>query len=263
MYAAMTAFVDRLDQLQLSSEQVIRWGCPVPFFGDLPRSIAATVGINPSNREFTNGDGTELVEDFRRLPTLRSLGLNAWSEIDVSHLQEIIDACRLYFQRNPYDRWFKVLEQVLQPAGHTYYGAEPSACHLDLVPFATHGKWTEIARSHQNRLLDVCADALGLLLRGSRLQLLVLNGQSVVDQMQMLTGVKFDRSVMRAWSLPRANGAGIAGVAYSGEIEEVAGTRIGRGIRVIGYNHNLQSSFGVSSNAIANIGRWVRSESLP
>jgi hypothetical protein len=28
-------------------------------------------------------------------------------------------------------------------------------------------------------------------------------------------------------------------------------------LRVVGYNHNLQSSFGVTSQVIADIGRWL------
>lgn len=56
---------------------VLGWACPVPFFGHLESARLATVGINPSNLEFTTADRTELTGPPRRLPTLSSLGLTA------------------------------------------------------------------------------------------------------------------------------------------------------------------------------------------
>ena len=259
MYAVMTTFVDRLDALQASSSSIIPWGCPVPFFGDLSSARTATVGINPSNREFTDVSGQELQGHERRLPTLGSLGISRWSDVNALHLREIIDACSLYFHRNPYDRWFRVLEQVLGPSGLTFYGSQPTSCHLDLVPFATTNKWGLLSISERRRLLDASGDALGSLLRESSLELLILNGRSVVDHFEILADVCLDRSTMRSWSLPRDPGPEIVGVAYSGEVDEIGGVGLSRAIRVVGYNHNLQSSFGVTCRVIANIGQWLRS----
>src|SRR5438105_3732714 len=140
MYATMTSFVVRLDTLQSRDYGVIPWGCPVPFFGNVSSACAATMGINPSDREFTSANGQELEGLDRRLPTLGSLGISQWSQVDASHLREIIDACTLYFRRNPYDRWFRALEQVLNPSDLTFYGSEPTACHVDLFSFATSPK---------------------------------------------------------------------------------------------------------------------------
>jgi hypothetical protein len=39
---------------------VIPWACPIPSFGDLTRARVATLGLNPSNREFVDERGNEL-----------------------------------------------------------------------------------------------------------------------------------------------------------------------------------------------------------
>ena len=217
------------------------------------------MGINPSDREFTSANGQELEGLDRRLPTLGSLGISQWSQVDASHLREIIDACTLYFRRNPYDRWFRALEQVLNPSDLTFYGSEPTACHVDLFSFATSPKWGVLPASRRRRLLDSNRDALGSLLRDSALELLILNGKSVVDHFEMMTAKRLDQTTMHSWSLPRDHGPSVVGVAYSGDVDEVGGVRLGRRVSVLGYNHNLQSSFGVTRQVVARIGRWLRS----
>jgi hypothetical protein len=258
MYAVMTTFVNRLDSLALE-DGVIPWGCPVPFFGDLSGASIATVGINPSNREFTGARGEELSEQERRLPTLGSLGIGRWSQADASHLREIVDACTRYFRHNPYDRWFQVLERVLQASGVSFYGEAPTACHVDLVPFATENKWGTLSRCERDRLLELVGDALGRLVRDSSLEALVLNGRSVVEHFETLAGVRLERTAMPGWDLPRESGLGVKGVAYTGQINEFAGVGLGRVVTILGYNHNLQSSFGVTANVMARIGWWLSS----
>jgi hypothetical protein len=112
-YSAMTAFIRELDSGRLADRNVLEWGCPVPFFGDVSRARIATVGINPSNREFVDDSGYELRGEAQRLPTLGSLGADSWAQVDAEGVRAIVGACRDYFRRNPYDRWFGVLERVL------------------------------------------------------------------------------------------------------------------------------------------------------
>lgn len=257
MYSAMSTFIERLDSGPIMATQVIDWSCPVPFFGDVETARLATVGINPSNREFVNSSGDELNGVDRRLPTLNSLGRDSWSEVDGRQLREIVNACRRYFVTNPYDRWFRVLEQLLVGTSATFYGKRPTACHLDLIPYATAKKWGTLPLAEQRALLEASGDALGLLLRDSRIEVLVLNGASVVRHFNHLTERPLDMERMEAWSLPRADGAHIPGYAYSGVVETLGGVDLPSPIRVVGYNHNLQSSFGVTREVVANIGSWL------
>ncbi len=47
------------DKMFLCSD-TISWASPVPSFGNISRSNIATLGINPSNREFVDENGHEL-----------------------------------------------------------------------------------------------------------------------------------------------------------------------------------------------------------
>jgi hypothetical protein len=75
-----------MDSPALVDTNVIKWGAPVPSFGDLSSSFVATVGLNPSNREFVDDSGQELCDSERRFHTLHSLGLSSWSDVDARHL---------------------------------------------------------------------------------------------------------------------------------------------------------------------------------
>ena len=119
MYSPMATAVDRLDSCFADDPSILDWSCPVPFFGDISSARIATVGINPSNREFVDASGHALDFVEQRLPTLGSLGVACWGDVDATHVRAIVLACRGYFERNPYDRWFGVLERVLRLAGVT------------------------------------------------------------------------------------------------------------------------------------------------
>jgi hypothetical protein len=256
-YAAAATVVDRL--IELDSESVLRWGCPVPYFGRLSQARIATVGINPSGREFMDGEGNELDGQNRRLPTLRSLGLRDWSEADASHLRTILISCDSYFDSRPYDRWFRVLDAVLDGHGSTYYGKAASACHLDLVPYATAAKWGSLDPGERRRLLEASCSAIGLFLRDSPIEILVLNGRSVVEEFQRITGAMLESSAIPSWALPRADGRPVPGIAYSGVVDHIGEIDLHRSVRVVGYNHNLQSSFGVTGHVLRQIREWIKS----
>ena len=258
MYSPMATAVDRLDSCFADDPSILDWSCPVPFFGDISSARIATVGINPSNREFVDASGHALDFVEQRLPTLGSLGVACWGDVDATHVRAIVLACRGYFERNPYDRWFGVLERVLRLAGVTYYGTAPSACHVDLVPYATVSKWGNLNPTEQQRLLDLTGDALGRVLRESSVETLVLNGRSVVTHFASISDVGLESRLIPEWQLPRSAGSSVEGTSYVGVANTVGGVHLASPIRVLGYNHNLQSSFGVTSGVIAAIGSWLR-----
>jgi hypothetical protein len=241
----------------MSGTNVISWGCPVPSFGDLSRSCVATLGINPSNREFVDEKGNELQGTFRRFHTLNSLGLRSWSEVDARHLCLILESCRKYFSVNPYDRWFKRLDEVISGANASFYNLSRQACHLDLIPYATACKWTELTIKERASLLAVSADSLGILLRDSPVRLLILNGKSVVERFQDIAGISLEKYPISNWSLPRKSKSHVKGFAYKGVLKTISGIQLPQEILVLGYNHNLQSSFGVTTEVIREIQIWI------
>jgi len=255
MHATLATLIDRLSSPAVSGTDVISWGSPVPSFGDLSASRVATLGLNPSNREFVDESGDELQGPLRRFHTLKSLGLSSWEDADARHLHLILDSCRAYFLGNSYDRWFKRLDHVISGLNASFYGEKGTACHLDLIPYATSHKWTELTASQRSALLTVAGDTLGLLLRESPVRILILNGKSVVERFQDVSGVRLKKQEMPAWSLPRQPRSDVIGLAYRGVVNALSGIRLAEEILVLGYNHNLQSSFGVTNTVIFAIHR--------
>lgn len=257
MYMNLATLVDRLGSPVVSGTDVNIWGCPVPSFGDPSSSLVATVGLNPSNREFVDEDGIELQEEARRFHTLSSLGISSWADADVRHLRLIREACFVYFDRNPYDRWFNILEEVIAGAGASYYNPSPRACHLDLIPYATVRTWAQISAYQRSLLLTIVGDTFGLLLRDSSVKVLILNGQSVVERFQEGAGLKLESQEMPDWNLQRRSRQDVTGISYTGVVETIMGVGLEREILVLGFNHNLQSSFGVTTTVIQAIRDWV------
>lgn len=257
LYPALVTLLDRIGDHAAREAGVIEWGCPVVAFGDPTTARVATLGLNPSNREFVDEDGVELVGDSRRFHTLASLGLSAWDEADANHLDRVLESCRDYFAGNPYDRWFHRLDAVVSATGTSFYNPASPACHLDLIPYATARKWTALTLRQRSDLLALTGDTLGLLLRRSAVRLLILNGQSVVSHFQEATGIALQRMEMPDWALPRRLGDDVPGYAYQGCVDAVSGHTLLHEMLVLGFNHNLQSSYGVTSRVISAIRHWI------
>src|SRR5687767_748326 len=107
IYGTLVRLIDRLEESSSVDAGVIRWGSPVLSFGDPQRAKIATLGINPSNREFVDDRGLALHGPLRRFHTLASLGLPTWSWVESRHLQLMVESYRRYFEGNPYNRWFR------------------------------------------------------------------------------------------------------------------------------------------------------------
>lgn len=257
MHTTLTTLIDRLDSSGILGTGVIRWAAPVPSFGDLSSATVATLGLNPSNREFVDVNGCELQGVLRRFHTLKSLKLRSWSEVSANHLQSILELCRAYFLRNPYDGWFKKLDGILGGTKTSYYTAPSSACHLDLIPYATASKWTDLSPRQRSALLTIAADTLALLLQNSSIRLLLMNGSTVVANFEEIAGAQLERVEMHGWTLSRQRKKDVIGVGYKGVLRSIHGVELSRPILVLGYNHNIQSSFGVTNRAVSAIQRWI------
>ncbi|MFL6676357.1 MAG: hypothetical protein ACJ8LG_24090 [Massilia sp.] len=247
----------RLDDKGIEELRIISWACPVPFFGNLDAARVATVGLNPSNREFVSADGVELDCTDRRFPTLTSLGLDDWRSASASQLRKVDLACSQYFSGKPYDAWFRVLDKLIVGLNHSYYGMFAEACHLDLCPYATSTKWGELPNQLKASLLDVSGDFLGDLIAGSQLRVLILNGQTVIRTFEAISGTKLVPSKIDEWTLPRSGGRGVDGISYFGRIARIGQRKLAQEITVLGYSHNIQSSFGVTTQVRESISSWI------
>jgi hypothetical protein len=256
MNGELSTLIGLLKNPELLTSPIIPWSCPVPSFGNPEKSKVATVGLNPSNREFVDDNGQELDGLNRRFPTLNSLGISNWSEIEQNHVNLILQLCKEYFLRNPYDLWFKKLDYLISGTKMSFYTSSAQACHLDLIPYATSCKWVDLTLKQKSILLEFSVDILGLILRNSSVKLLILNGKTVVENFEKISNVKFEIRQMPKWTLPRKTG-GVKGFAYSGVLSVVGNINLESNIAVLGFNHNIQSSYGVTNEVQNAIRNWI------
>ncbi len=249
--------IDELIRAPLVGTSIIPWSCPVVSFGDSTSASLATVGLNPSNREFVDATGAELDGPYRRFHTLSSLGLSDWSHARTRHIGRIWESCVAYFSRNPYDAWFRQLDFLVRDTGASYYGVNAGACHLDLIPYATARKWVQLSQYERMRLLERSGHVLGRLISSSRIDVLVLNGRSVVERFETAADTELATHEMPDWNLRRQS-ASVRGIAYEGVVNTFGGAKLCREVLVLGYNHNVQSSFGVTTGVRCAIRNWIR-----
>jgi hypothetical protein len=228
--------------------EVVRGTTPVLSFGDPRHAKVATLGINPSVREFVE-DGRMLSGPLRRLATLESLGAQSTSRLTEEQIRAVIKECASYFHpnRNPYRLWFDPLDQILRAGlGVSYY--DGSACHLDLVQWATDPVWGNLSDGGvKQALLKEGLPHLRNQLKFGKIRLVVLNGREVLDQVAAVGLARLESSgTLRVGALSCS--------LYSGK---------GEGVRFIGWSTNLQSSFGVTLEFRSQLGRWLAATKIP
>src|SRR5207253_9782720 len=165
MNALISTLLTVVADARVREAGVIPWSSPVPVFGSLQTSYVGTVGLNPSNREFVDACGVELVDDARRFETLRSLGLGSWKGAGRQHVRRIAASMVEYFANNPYDAWFRRLDGLISDTGGSFYGG--TASHVDLIPFATFVKWSTLSAAHKQLLISISGSTLALMVRNS------------------------------------------------------------------------------------------------
>ncbi|MBZ5875516.1 hypothetical protein [Chromohalobacter israelensis] len=255
--STLKRMLDTQISLSGSNLEIIEWASPIPYFGDPSKAEIATVGLNPSNREFVSTEGFELTGSERRFQTLDSLEISSWELAKKDHLYKIYTSCTEYFFNNPYDGWFKALDKILGSTSFSFYSSLFHACHLDLIPYATEKKWAYLSTSQKAELLKVSKSFLGETVKNSPIEILILNGKTVVDTFSKMTDISLRAYRKEEWTLPRNSGSGVSGVAYEGELSTISGIPMGRKIKVLGYNHNIQSSFGVTTEVRSHIQAWI------
>jgi hypothetical protein len=207
---------------------VVSGSTPVVAFGDPSSATVATLGLNPSRVEFIDS-GQLLGGQQRRLASLGSLGVESLSGANASTVGRVVGACRRYFWRRPYRRWFDQLETILGPLGYSYY--DGTACHLDLVQSATDPTWAKLGDDQRQRLLSADVPFLLDQLDRSAFRFLLINGSGVRVWAAATLGIEF---------------ANVAGVAQNGTTTGFAVGKFNGKIPVLAWSTNLQSSWGVT-----------------
>ena len=251
---AVEAAVEPLRNGTLNGEpEVIDWKSPVPFYGDAGIAKVASVALNPKSAD-------------ERLTDLESLGIRSWEAASRGHLEEIATSCQRYFQHqpelsrpDPWMTWFghpdKLLGKIVDGAAFK----AGTACHIDLVPWPTYRVWAELPRSTKRDLLAAGAPTVAVMLRGVPLDLVWLNGRSVVNGFQDLVGTSLVKEHVPALDVVDQNGSRKRGSAWYGSIDEIRGLPLGRSVKVLGWNWNLPSSPGANGK-VDEFAEWARNK---
>lgn len=141
----------------------------------------ASVGINPSIREFLSRGGEELVGERRRFETLTSLGITSMAEATAPMLERIRQRSLHYFEANPYTEWFTPMESIVRAIGGASY-FDGTACHLDLVPWATRPLWGQLEKDARAQLLAAARPLVVQQLSNDALDIVYLNGRTVCEE---------------------------------------------------------------------------------
>ena len=218
---------------------------PVISFGDFRAVRVATLGINPSNKEFADNHGEILSGKTRRLATLSSLNAATLTTLSDEQVATVIQDCNNYFSGNDYS-WFKTLDNVIKPGlGVSYFNK--TACHLDIVQWSTKTKWQSLEPETKTTLLDDGRIHLNKQLANSQISTVIVNGKSVWSELESA-----------GFGTPKKDGE----LSFSKKniscqllINKFGNTLF------LGWSSNLQSQHGANSpEFLAKLASWLKSQ---
>lgn len=220
---------------------VVPGSTPVLAFGDARTAYVATLGLNPSASEFINRAGVLLEGNERRLATHASLGFSDLATAPSHVISQVIDDCNRYFQRKPYRRWFDRLKPILVACNASYY--DGSACHLDLVQWATNPKWGDLPTPIRNQLIADDVAFLAGQLQNENIRILLVNGSGVWNVLRRMT--QKELSVEHEEVID----------GHSAQECSLISGRLFEKICVVAWSANIQSSRGVKASLLDEIAR--------
>jgi len=234
---------DRIRRPIPADSHVVAGSTPVISFGNFQTSCVATLGLNPSKIEFLQKSGELLRGAQRRLATHESLGLTDLTTAPLRKVMEVFEECNGYFQRQPYRGWFDQLMPMLGGCGGSYY--DGSACHLDLIQWATDPTWGDLDRDIRDQLLAEDARFLARQLQSENLRLMLVNGKSAWKHLvkRMAGELQFEEVEP------------ITGLAHC-DTRLFVGNIVGH-VRVVAWSTNIQSSFGVTTALRQELARRI------
>ncbi len=233
------------------TKSVIAGSTPVISFGDFTRAKIATLGINPSSKEFLSRKKLIIVGK-KRLADYETLGLGKNDRLNSSHVEAVWNGCQNYFAKsaNPYMTWFGQLDQIIKKAGYSY--SNGTACHLDLIQWATDPVWRDLSVGEQKALLQSDLDFFLWQSEMPNIDLRLLNGKTAVENFMNYTNFelkKIDQIQFR-------NGDRMQPINLFKGFGK-------KGEPILGWSINIQSARlkqGVRPEVIGLLGRWVKSQ---
>jgi hypothetical protein len=229
-------------------EYITPGSTPVVAFGNPMTATVATIGINPSSREFLDAKGQLLSEENRRLADFQSLGIKSHKDINESVAKRVLEESNSYFRRHEsVYKWFEPLQTyVLDPAKASF--RESTAAHLDLVQWSTAPVWGAIKDAKARDLLiqdDI--RFLGEMLKAASYKVVFMNGSTVVKTLEKFGLVEIEQD---GWT-PLGKGTKKSAL-WKGRV-------IGSDAVCLGWSLNLQHYQTTSDNK-QRLSNWIAQE---
>jgi hypothetical protein len=233
----------RLYEAAENTPSVVKPSIPILYFGDRDRYAASplkviTVGLNPSCNEFPVND------PFTRFRKAQYVYPDI---LDGDGSADYLTALNDYFRRDPYWRWFRSLEPLLEGMTASYGdGQRNTALHTDICsPLATDPTWSGL--KHERGILE--QDGVELWLR----LIHELDPDVVLISVARRYLETFDFPILRDWdtvyTVERANPYSV----QAREIELASGKRT----RIV-FGRAATMPFGLVSNSVkVEIGRRI------
>jgi hypothetical protein len=163
---------------------VVEGSLPVVSFGDYRTAEVATLALNPSSLEFLNKQGGYLLADLRRLASWVSMQRREGDDLSDAEVAQVFDDSNTYFGRRPYKPWFQWLQTLLTSTGLGSY-CDGTACHLDLVQWATKPAQGKLSAEVWRRLVDEDRKFLAWQLAQTPAKVILVNGAACVEWLGM------------------------------------------------------------------------------
>jgi hypothetical protein len=240
--AMIPTYIQDLLKLEYPHTSISPLTTPVLGFGNFRNAKFATLGINPSRAEFFDKNHKLLTGSKRRLATSESLGGSLATRRGELAFQSILQDCENYFMvgKNYYRRWFNPLNAVLRQATDSSY-LEGTACHIDLLPWATSKIWKELDQPERHALVRAGKSYLTSLLKDAQYKVILING----------------RTVIRAFTEHCSEFSMVSSHKYKNISYDMVRGNFQDAI-VVGWSVNLQSSFGVTKELRSEIADRAR-----
>jgi hypothetical protein len=239
--------LDRILKAPPIQEYITPQSTPVVAFGNPMIAEVATLGINPSSREFLDAKGNLLTEENRRLADFRSLGIQNHAQMTSLHAEKVLENSNNYFKKDStVYKWFEPLERfVLNTVGTSF--RDSTATHLDLVQWSTAPVWGAIKDKTARELLirdDI--RFLGQMLGAGSYRVLFMNGSTVVNTM-----VKFGLVDIEQQGFTPLGKSGKTSALWTGRVRDTDTI-------CLGWNLNLQHYQTTESNR-EHLRDWITS----
>ncbi|MCK2017956.1 hypothetical protein [Peribacillus frigoritolerans] len=243
---------------------VVKGSIPIIAFGRFRSAKVASVSLNPSWAEF------EPVKDNYRFHTLKTLGVDSYSNITDKHVNQIVDYCERYFERyyttgirkikkNPlyYKSWFNPMEKMMNDIYGVSY-LDGSACHLDISQWATNNTWGKLTETQRKAIVGKRdLELLRQQVLNNNYEIILLNGATTsevflhqcfnIDNYETVTLQKTTRSKGEK-TITKVEG-------YYIKVNKLLGEILKKPIKIFGWNDYIQKK----PTNIEMIKSWVKS----